>query len=273
MDTGRGTAGTEHRQPASGALPEGERSERTDPVRERRERLIRGFSHDVRNPLNAADGYLALLDDGRLDLASGRGGEAIRRARRSIRSALALIDDLVAFSEVGSGGRLELHVTVVDIGEIARDVVEDYRARGEAKGLTLRIRLPRQLPPVHSDPARVRQILGNLLSNAVKFTDHGGVEVAVEPAEVEARRGPRPGVATHVLDTGPGIPAEKVDLLFREFSRLGSEKEGTGLGLAISRRIARALGGEVTLSSWWGRGSRFTLWLPAEGSRVGRRDA
>jgi signal transduction histidine kinase len=160
-------------------------------------------------------------------------------------------------------GVFQLQDTPLDAGEIVREIAEEHRAQAEAKGLSLDVNLPQRLPVMRSDPARVRQILGNLVSNAVKYTDHGSVELGVEETNED---GPRssPGVAMHVRDSGPGIPAEKVTLLFREYSRLESDKEGIGIGLAISHRLAEALGGEIRVDSEPGQGSTFTLWLPRE---------
>jgi PAS domain S-box-containing protein len=238
------------------------RRDELERVTESRARLIRGFSHDVKNPLGAADGYLELLEQGIVDMASSKGADTITRIRRSIRSALGLIDDLVALGQAETGV-FQLQDTAVDAGELVREIAEEHRAQAEAKGLSLDVKLPRRLPLMRSDPARVRQILGNLVSNAVKYTDQGSVELGAEETS-EGGVSSGPGVAMHVRDSGPGIPPEKVTLLFREFSRLESDKEGIGIGLAISHRLAEALGGEIRVDSEPGQGSTFTLWLPRE---------
>lgn len=115
----------------------------------------------------------------------------------------------------------------------------------------------------------MRQILSNLLSNAVKYTPEGGI--TVEAVERRERRGTGGGdcIAITVIDTGPGIPAEKQELIFQEFTRLDPDsQQGAGVGLAISRRIARILGGDITVRSPNGdrgaSGSSFTLWIPRE---------
>src|SRR5690606_17148208 len=141
---------------------------------------------------------------------------------------------------------------------------EQYRAQAETKGLSLEIDMPADLPRIISDSARIRQIASNLLSNAVKFTERGGVTVRVESREDAPVPVPGRCIGIHVQDTGPGIPEDQQRLLFHEFTRLTTDrdKRGAGIGLAISRRIARALGGEITVESEVGRGSTFTLWLP-----------
>ena len=123
--------------------------------------------------------------------------------------------------------------------------------------------LPDTVPPVVSDPARVRQVLANLLSNAIKYTPAGG-RVTVR-ARTRTDGAPAPGewIAAEVVDTGRGIPPEQQRQLFQEFTRFDSASaEGAGIGLAISQRIAEALGGRITVESQVGAGSTFTLWLP-----------
>jgi signal transduction histidine kinase len=242
------------------------RRRETAEVMESRSRLMRGFSHDVKNPLGAADGYAALLEEGIHGALSGEQREVVARIRRSIRNALALIEDLHELARA-EAGHIELACEPVDVGAVVGELAEDYRASADAAGLTLAAEVEPGLPAVTGDPVRVRQVLGNLLSNAVKYTDAGSVTVRA------ATRGPgRPDgaaaaadrwVTVAVADTGPGIPREQQRRLFREFSRLhDGDKPGAGLGLAISQRVARALGGTITVDSEAGRGAVFTLWMP-----------
>ena len=236
-------------------------AERLQRVMESRSRLIRGFSHDLKNPLSAALGYVQLLEEGALGSLEPRQREAADRMRRSLEAALKLVDDLLEF-ERAEAGRIELAREPVDVRQVVQDVVEEYRAAAEAEGLRVRAAVPPELPAIVSDAARVRQILWNLVSNAIKYTPAGG------SVEVRARLregGPAPGagrwLAVEVADTGPGIPAELRERIFEEFARVGPGP-GAGLGLAISRHLARALGGDLTVESEVGRGSTFTLWLP-----------
>lgn len=232
-------------------------------ITESRARLMRGFSHDVKNPLGAADGYLQILELGIDDPLTPKQAERVASARRSIGAALSLIEDLLELARAESG-RLTVEAEPVDLREVLADAVEQYRAQAENKGLSLEIEAPADLPPIVSDSARIRQVASNLLSNAVKFTERGGVIVRVERRADGDAPVPGPCIAIHVRDTGPGIPADQQPLLFEEFARLrtGGDRRGAGIGLAISRRIARALGGEITVESEVGRGSTFTLWLP-----------
>jgi len=216
-------------------------------------RLVRGFTHDVKNPIGAADGYLQLVEDGITGPLTERQATSIARARRAIRSALALIGDLLEVAQAESG-HLQVEHVPTDLAAVAADVAEDFRAQAEARGLSLTLAAS-PVPMLATDPARVRQVIGNLVSNAVKYTPRGGVTVRV--AE-------RAGcVVVDVEDTGPGIPEDKRRLLFQEFTRLDpTAAPGVGIGLAMSHRIAEAIGGRLTVSGAPGRGSTFTLALP-----------
>lgn len=231
---------------------------------ESRARLVRGFSHDVKNPLGAADLQLQVLESGARGELTPEQREGVAKARRSIRGAVALIDDLVGLARE-EAGRIEVQYQPVDVRWTAREVAEAHRPEAEGKGLSLVVEAPAETPLLHTDYSRVRQILENLVTNAIKYTDEGRVAIRVHE-HVDA--GPsRPGrwIAIEVSDTGPGIPKEQHGLVFEEFTRLAPEgKAGYGLGLAISRRIAEALAGAIELESEPGHGSTFTLWLPVE---------
>jgi signal transduction histidine kinase len=225
-------------------------------------RLVRGFSHDVKNPLGAAVGYADLLEAGLMGALTAQQKESMARISVSIRTALELIDDLVAYAS-SRMGKVDVQPGPADVREIAREIAEEYRAQVEAAGLELQVDLDDEIPRIRSDRIRVRQILGNLLSNAVKYTDEGRVTVRVERRRDGAALPGEESIALAIADTGPGIPAEKQQLLFQEFARLDpSASAGGGLGLAISRSIADALGGRLALDSTPGEGSTFTLWLP-----------
>jgi signal transduction histidine kinase len=232
-------------------------------VTESRARLMRGFSHDLKNPIGAADGYAQILAEGVQGELSELQQESVEGIRRSIRASLNLIDELLDLARV-EAGQIALESERTDVAAVAREAVQDHLARAKDAGLALVVHAPEALF-VRTDARRVRQVLDNLLSNALKYADRGKVTVSVETnAEgPSAMRGE--WVALGVTDAGPGIPEEKREHLFKEFTRLDpGAPRGTGVGLAISRLIARLLGGDVTLSSS-GRGSTFTLWLPVRG--------
>ncbi len=237
-------------------------------VLESRARLVRGFSHDLKNPLAAADGYLELLELGIRGELAPEQREGVARSRRSIHSAMKLIQDLVDLAQA-EAGQLRLRLTPVDLRQVVRDVVEEYRARADMARLTLTLDIDESLPMALCDRARCVQILGNLLSNAVKYTPEGG------RVTVRARRCVAPDrICIDVADTGPGVPEDKREAIFREYTRLAPERaRGVGLGLAISRSLARLMGGDVTVESEPGRGATFTLALPAAGRRAAREAA
>jgi len=227
-----------------------------------RSRLIRGFSHDVKNPIGAADGYAELLREGIYGPLSPAQESSINRIRSSIKTALSLIDDLHELARAETG-HLALAFEPVDIGDVARGLGEEFQAAAHAKGLSLSVVAEPDLPIIETSIGRVRQIASNLLSNAIKYTPHGAVTLRA------GRRADCPPVengecvVVEVIDTGPGIPADRQEFIFQEFSRIGdSNKPGAGLGLAISRLLAQALGGQISVVSEPGNGSTFTLWLP-----------
>jgi PAS domain S-box-containing protein len=241
-------------------------------VLESHERLIRGFTHDIRDPLGAADGYLSLLEMGVFGEMSAIQTQNIVGARRCIRSALGLVAQLLEI-ERAEAGQLTVERERVDLCATTRDIVEGFRAAATQKELDLTTLLPRDEDSliVESDAARVRQVLANLISNAVKYTQRGG-RVTVRAFVAAEGEGPRHGrwVGIAVVDNGPGIPLEKQNLLFREFTRFNpAAAEGSGIGLAISQQLARVLGASIAFQSTPGVGSTFTLWLPSDRPAVG----
>jgi len=233
-------------------------------VTESRNRLLRGFTHDVKNPLGAADGYLALIEDEVMGPLPARVTETVSSIRRLIGQALELVGQLLDIARA-EAGQLELTFHDVDVAVLLHDVAETYRPQADAKRLELRGEIPSHLPLVRSDATRVRQIVGNLVSNAVKYTPSGG-QITVS-CVARGDGGPPPSqpreVAIIVSDNGPDIAPDKLPTIFAEFSRFDPRAaEGAGIGLAISQRIARALGGDITVESETGRGSAFTLHLP-----------
>ena len=228
-------------------------------ITESRNRLMRGFSHDVKNPIGAADGYMQLLAEGILGPVDEKQRASIERARGSLKAALHLINDLLEIAQIENG-----HLTIVrvpmDIASVAREAAEQYRALAEAKGLAMRIDTSVEIATIVSDPNRVRQVLANLISNAVKYTAAGEVAVHVGRERDPEEHG---RLSISVADTGLGIGNEQQRLLFQEFVRLDpTAGPGVGIGLAMSARIVEALGGAITVRSERGHGSVFVLWLP-----------
>jgi signal transduction histidine kinase len=231
-------------------------------VAEARTRLLRGVSHDVKNPLGAARGYAELLELQIKGPLTADQLKYVKGVRRSIDGALAILGDLLDLARADSGG-LSVERVPVDLSRVASETGEDHRPAAASAGHMIDCAMTGPVR-VYTDPGRVRQVLGNLLSNAIKYTPAPGrITVVAERVETD---GARPGdwAVIRVTDTGPGIPRDKREAIFDEFSRLheGTGIKGHGLGLAISRRVARLLGGDLDVSGADGEGATFTLWLP-----------
>jgi signal transduction histidine kinase len=231
---------------------------------EARARIMRGVSHDLKNPLNAILGHTELLEHEIKGPLTDEQKATLARIRKSIDALLSLINDILDLSRA-EGGQLRISSGETRLLPIIRESIDEHSASADAAGQRLVVEVPGDLPPITTDPQRVQQILGNLLSNAIKYTPEGG-QISVR-AELRLRNGAQDGqhwAAIEVIDTGPGIPSDQIERIFDEFSRLKihEDKPGAGLGLAIARRLSRLLGGDLTVTSADGRGSVFTLWLP-----------
>jgi signal transduction histidine kinase len=254
------------RQLAIVATQRGEEAERalaeTARMTEARGHLLRGVSHDVKNPLGAARGYAELLETGIKGPLNEGQTRFVAGIRRSIDAALAILADLLDLARADSGG-LSVERVPVDLSRVAGEAAEDHRPAALAAGHAIECTMTGPVR-VYTDPGRVRQVLGNLLSNAIKYTPAPG-RITVHAARVDDDAA-RPGdwAVVRVSDTGPGIPPGKRESIFDEFSRLhdGTAIQGHGLGLAISRRVARLLGGDLDVGGAEGEGAVFTLWLP-----------
>ncbi|MBW3656337.1 MAG: HAMP domain-containing histidine kinase, partial [Gemmatimonadetes bacterium] len=235
-------------------------------AREARERLLRGITHDLKNPLGAADGYAELLQEGiEGELTPGQ-RKMLDALRRCHADTLATISELLEVARAETG-TLEIVNEPCDLGRLIREAAEESRGAATAAGHRFDVVAPGGSLPGVTDPHRVRRVLGNLVSNAIKYTPPPG-EIVLEARQAADGEGPADGrwIELRVLDTGPGIPPLERDRIFDEFHRLhGSETRGHGLGLASSRRIARLLGGDITVAGRNGGGSVFSLWLPAGG--------
>jgi signal transduction histidine kinase len=229
------------------------------------------MSHEMRTPLNAIIGYADLLEmgiDG--ELTSGQ-QEKVERIRVGGRHLLDLINDVLDLARADAN-KLQLDIRPVDLGAVLEEVAVLLERQAEEKGLELVLETPTgPIPHVEVDLNRLRQILTNLVGNAIKFTPEGSIRVNME-------RGTDGTIQVHVTDSGIGIDAEVLPLVFNEFyqarGELTRERGGSGLGLAISKRLARLMGGDIRVRSEPGSGSTFTLVLNASrpGSRLRQED-
>ena len=245
-----------------GALLAESRRQALADAMESKARFTRGLSHDLKNPLGAIDGHAALLAEEIYGPVTADQRDALARIRRAVRSLLALVDDLLALARAESG-ELAVCAVPLDVHALLREVAEEQRAALVRAELAFDALVPDAPRAVCTDGARLRQIVGNLLTNSRKYTPAGG---RVSLTVIDGDR----SVQVAVADTGPGIPADRREFVFQEFSRLpGTSAPGAGLGLAISRRIARLLGGELWADAVPpGAGARFVLELPCDPPRA-----
>jgi signal transduction histidine kinase len=233
------------------------------------------MSHELRTPLNAVLGYSELIELGISGPVTDQMREQIGRIRMSGNHLLGLVNDILDLAKV-EAGRLQVGSAPCSTAETFAASIALIQPQAAARGLDLKVVPgPEPSPIYRGDEERVRQILVNLLSNAVKFTAQGGTitaEIASSSTpDPDTRLQPsRSYVSFRVTDTGGGIPREKLMAIFDPFVQAESghsrSREGSGLGLTISRRLARLMGGDLTVRSEVGKGSTFTLWLPAETS-------
>jgi PAS domain S-box-containing protein len=221
--------------------------------------FLASMSHELRTPINALIGYAALLLDGVLGEITPTQRDALTRARAAAEHLLALINDILDLAKI-EAGKMPLHVQEVSLAAVTREVAQQMEPLVHKKGLRFNTVVSADCPAILSDRTKVKQILLNLVSNAVKFTNDGSVTVAVECA-------PEGGVRIKVADTGIGIRPEDLDGIWEDFRQVDQsrtrEHGGTGLGLSITRKLLDRLGGRVTVESEYGKGTTFTVWLPA----------
>jgi PAS domain S-box-containing protein len=252
---------TERRAAEQKAIEDARRVATSESANVAKTEFLTAMSHELRTPLNAIGGYTDLLTLGLGGPITPQQAEYLERIRRSQQHLLGIISDLLNFSRI-EGGQLTYDIAPISLSHVIDRVVPMVEPQAEAKGISLTIDPTDPSCLVFGDPPKVDQILLNLLSNAIKFTDSNGtVRVGCKESERTA--------SIEVADTGAGIPTDKLSAIFEPFVQLGrslsSAHEGTGLGLAISRELARAMDGELTVSSEVGSGSTFTLSLPRDG--------
>ncbi len=220
-------------------------------------RFLASMSHEIRTPLNGIIGMTELVLDTRL---KERQREYLETLKISADSLLSLINDILDFSKI-EAGKMELEAIDFNLRTCVEEVGDLLAPKARANGLELAILINYDVPTaVKGDPARLRQVLMNLVGNAIKFTHTGDVLIRAGIAELS-----QTGITVKfdVVDTGIGIPADRMDRLFEPFSQAdvstARKYGGTGLGLVISRQLVEAMGGQISAESREGEGSTFSF--------------
>jgi len=224
--------------------------------------FLANMSHEIRTPINGVSGMLELLVG--TEMTDAQKKYALL-ARQSVTGLMAIVGDILDFSKI-EAGKLELDICEFDLQAMTDDVMSVLAVGARNKGLDIACCVSAGAPRlVRGDVTRVRQVLTNLVANAVKFTTSGHVVVRVAP---ERTPGASAVVRFTVSDTGPGIPPDRADRLFKAFSQVDASTTrkfgGTGLGLAISKRLVELMNGQIGVHSDPGRGSTFWFTVPLE---------
>jgi signal transduction histidine kinase/ActR/RegA family two-component response regulator len=235
--------------------------------------FLANMSHELRTPLTAILGFADLMLSSAIDPQHVQHLTTIRRNGAHL---LGLLNDILDLSRI-EAGKMTVERVPCSIVQVCEEVASLMRVRAQEKNLDLRIVYDWPLPDrVHIDPLRMRQILVNLVGNAVKFTSEGSVTLRVSAALPE-HQDHEWAISASVIDTGPGIPNDRLPALFDRFAQIDNSMSrrfgGTGLGLSISNELASLLGGSIAVRSEVGKGSAFTVTLraqPVEGSELVR---
>jgi signal transduction histidine kinase len=234
------------------------RTEEAHSANRAKSEFLASMSHELRTPLNAVFGYVQLMSDGIRGPVTAAQLSDLDRIRRSAQHLLGLINDILNFAKLESG-HVRYQLTDVRVNEVLAGIGDLVAPQLRARQLRYAYEPSDGAITVRADSDKIVQVMLNLLSNAIKFTEPGG-EIRVSWAADESR------VRIMVKDTGRGIADSELESIFEPFVQVGRERgqlaHGTGLGLAISRELARAMNGDLSVSSAPGKGSTFTFSLP-----------
>ncbi|MCV2356848.1 response regulator [Paucibacter sp. B2R-40] len=231
--------------------------------------FLANMSHELRTPLNSMMILSRLLHENKEGTLNERQQEFAHTIHSAGGDLLNLINDILDLSKI-EAGQMQFHLEAVPLRPMCERVHTLFTAQAEQKGLQLELKVEPDVPAtLRTDDQRVQQILKNLLSNALKFTAEGRVGLVVRRLPAQQSALGQDSLAFEVQDSGIGIPADKLQLVFEAFHQADGTTSrkygGTGLGLSIARQLARHLGGDILLQSQLGAGSQFSLLLPLDG--------
>jgi signal transduction histidine kinase len=228
--------------------------------------FLANMSHELRTPLNAVIGYSEMLQEDASDQGLDDFIPDLQKIHSSGRHLLALINDVLDLSKI-EAGKMDVVLETVDIATLVGEVVSTIEPMMQKKDNALQVNCPPEIGVTETDSMKVRQSLLNLLSNAAKFTEHGTITLNVARTTRADRDWEGEWIEYSVSDTGIGMTDEQLGRLFEAFSQATATTSrkfgGTGLGLALTRRFSKMMGGDVTVSSEVGKGTTFTMRLPA----------
>jgi signal transduction histidine kinase/DNA-binding response OmpR family regulator len=234
--------------------------------------FLANMSHELRTPMNAIIGYSEMLMEDAEDAGNEDAANDLKKIHGAGTHLLSLINDVLDLAKI-EAGKMDVYLETFEVERMVEDVVATIDTLVKKNGNSLRVDRDESIGEMRADVTKVRQALFNLLSNAAKFTHEGEIGLVVQGEQ----EGGVDWIRMSVTDSGIGIPPEKIDHVFDEFSQADETTTrdfgGTGLGLPISRRFCQMMGGDITVESTVGKGSTFTIRLPLEVAEVAEEAA